>query len=246
MKFHWKYILRAEIPPRHPDWIPDEPVLKDRRGSERAFEQVISCSLPPHKDPQKNWDSLYALGTILEYTNRNSRILDAGATLSSRILPWLYLYGYRNLTGINPIFKKKIKRGAITYEKGDIMDTRFPDNSFDVITCLSVIEHGVDVESYLLECYRILKAGGLLITSTDYFDCPVDTGKKVAYGVPIRIFNRNDIEVLLDMAKMIGYTMKELDLKCNEKVVNWVQFDLKYTFLVFTLRKGEETILRDR
>ncbi len=237
MRLYWKHILKAAIPPRYPDWIPEGPVLKDRVSSRRAFEQVVSSGLPPHGDAPKNWDSLYALGKVLENTSHNGKVLDAGATLYSRILPWLYLFGYRDLTGINPIFGKTIRRGPIRYENGNVTATRFSDNTFDVITCLSVIEHGVDVEEYLRECFRILKPGGLLVTSTDYYATSIETAGMTAYGVPIHIFDKNEIIELLEKARQIGFSVPELDLNCEEKVVRWASYDLEYTFLVFKLKK---------
>ena len=82
---------------------------------------------------------------------------------------------------------------TIHYEPGDATDTRFDTESFDAITCLSVVEHGVDLDGYFREAARILKPGGALVTSTDYFPDPVDTAGKHAYGVPVKIFDRDEI-----------------------------------------------------
>jgi len=40
---------------------------------------------------------------------------------------------------------------------------------FDYITSLSVIEHGVNIQNYFKEMNRILKKGGVLLTSSDYW-----------------------------------------------------------------------------
>ena len=73
-------------------------------------------------------------------------------------------------------------------------ETRFDPETFDVVTCLSVVEHGVDLDGYFREAARILKPGGALVTSTDYYPDPIDTAGKHAYGVPVKIFNRAEIE----------------------------------------------------
>ncbi len=52
----------------------------------------------------------------------------------SRILPWLFLYGYKRLFGINLVFKEKTKRGPITYKHGDVTRTDYAPASFDAIT----------------------------------------------------------------------------------------------------------------
>ncbi|MFL5733608.1 MAG: methyltransferase domain-containing protein [Chloroflexia bacterium] len=41
----------------------------------------------------------------------------------------------------------------------------YPDGSFDGIICLDVLEHVADVRAVLLEMHRVLKLGGLVITS---------------------------------------------------------------------------------
>ncbi len=229
---------RAGRPTRLPDAPWHNAVLKSRREWEEALSQVRSLGLPPHPDDPKNWDSLAALDSILRRTDSTARDLDAGAELYSVILPWLYPYGYRRLTGINLAFRRAIRRGFIHYEPGDLTQTRFASNSFDAIFCLSVIEHGVDFEAYLGEMARLLRPGGVLITSTDYWCEPVDTGSQEAYGVPISIFSRQDIERGLELAREHDlYLASPPDLACYERAVQWERYGLAYTFLVFTIEK---------
>lgn len=213
-------------------------VLKTKDEWRAAKGEVIELGLKPYGDEPKNWDALAAVKCVLENTKSDAHILDAGAEIYSVILPWLYRYGYTNLTGINLVFDKPLKMGPIRYEYGDITSTRFEDNSFDAITCMSVIEHGVDVDRYLREMYRILRPGGLLITSTDYYSEPIDTMGKEAYGVPVRIFSRGDMRLLFDKAAEIGFVQTgEMDLECVEKAVTWKRLGLDYTFIVFALKK---------
>jgi SAM-dependent methyltransferase len=103
---------------------------------------------------------------------------------------------------------------------------------------MSVIEHGVPLVDYFREMHRILKPGGLLITSTDYFPTPIDTGKLVAHGAPIKIFTRDEIEAALRLAVETGFELTgEVNLDCDEKPVRWEQCNLDFTFVIFTLRK---------
>ena len=222
-----------------PRWAPGEnDVLKRRQQWFDALDQVVRLGLPHHLELPKNWDSLAALDCILRRTGREASILDAGSELYSVILLWLYLYGYHDLRGINLVFDRVIRRGPIVYEHGDITATRFDDGVFDVVTCLSVVEHGVDLKAYFREMSRVLKPNGLLITSVDYFETPIDTGGKEAYGGPIHIFSKEHMEAALDLAKDHGFeTTGALDLTCEEKAVHWRGVDLDYTFLVFTLVK---------
>jgi hypothetical protein len=85
---------------------------------------------------------------------------------------------------------------------------------------------------------RILKPKGILITSTDYYETPIDTKGQIAYGVPIHMFTKEEIEEALDISQKYGlFLTSPLDLTCSEKVVCWKQYDLQFTFLNFVLRK---------
>jgi len=213
-------------------------VLKSQGEVDRAISQVRKLGLPLMEDFPKNWDSLAALDLILKCTDKDARIFDAGGELYSMILPWLFLYGYRNLSAGNLVFQRPMNRGPIVYYHLDITQTGIEPETYDAITCLSVIEHRVDLRSYLCEMSRILKPGGILITSTDYFETQVDTRGQIAYGEPIHILTREEIAEALEIAAQFGFTPTgPLDLSTEEKVVYWKRYDIKYTFVVFSLRK---------
>jgi SAM-dependent methyltransferase len=212
--------------------------LKSRREWEQAFEEAKAARLPLHRGAEKNWDHLAAVFAILGSTTISARVLDAGAEFYSNVLPTLFAYGYRNLYGINLSFTAEARRGPIRYLPGDITRTEFADNFFDAVSCMSVIEHGVPLEGYLREMYRVLKPGGLLITSTDYYPTAVDTEGKMAHGAAIKIFTKPEIEAILRLAESVGFERTgEVDLECSERPVQWEKFGLEYSFVIFTLRK---------
>jgi SAM-dependent methyltransferase len=213
-------------------------VLRTHEEVSASVDQVRRLGLPESRLPGKNWDSLAALDVVLRMTGRDARIFDAGGETYSVILPWLSRYGYRNLVCGNISFASTFQRGPIRFELADITGTTYPDGHFDAITCLSVIEHGVDVGLYVREMSRILKPGGALVTSTDYYETPIDTRGYTAYGAPVRVFTKPEIVRMLEQAEDVGLTpLGPLDLTAGEKVVHWRRFDLRYTFLVCSLRK---------
>ncbi|HLI63644.1 MAG TPA: methyltransferase domain-containing protein [Terriglobales bacterium] len=238
----YRLCLRAQFGAATLSQSPGPPVtngtLKSKAEWQAAHANAVKLHLPLHRGAEKDWDHLAAVTTILAHTDRSARVLDAGAEIYSNVLPALFLYGYRDLYGINLSFTAATRRGPIRYIPGDLTRTPFSDGFFDAITCLSVIEHGVPLPAYFREMYRLLKPGGLLITSTDYYPTAIDTGGQSAHGAPIKIFNRAEIQTALDLACSIGFeTTGTIDLDCEEKPIRWESFGLEYSFVLFTLRK---------
>ena len=213
-------------------------VLRTQAEVDAALAEVQRLGLPPHGTTAKNWDSLVALDQILRHTTPSARVFDAGGEYYSRLLPWLALYGYGRLTAGNLAFNAPGSRGGITYAPMDLTRTPFRDAAVDAATCLSVLEHGVDIDAAFREFSRILAPGGRLVVSTDYWSTPVATGDAVVDGVPVRILTRADIEAWLETAARHGLDLAEpLDWTTGDPVVHWTRFDLRFTFIVFTLRK---------
>ena len=203
-----------------------------------AVAEVRSCGLPPHQDAPKNWDLLVALGMILDRTDRADPILEMGAPSYTRLLPWLALYGYRDLQGIDLVWKAPARTGPIRFQPMDLTRTTFPDRSFAAIACLSVVEHGVDIGAYMREAARLLRPGGLLVTSTDFWCEPIETADLTAYGGPVRIFTPADIAGWLPLAESVGLVpVRPLDLACDERVVTWERLGLRYTFANLVLER---------
>jgi SAM-dependent methyltransferase len=100
---------------------------------------------------------------------------------------------------------------------------------------MSVIEHGVDTAAFFCEMRRILKPGGLLVISTDYWDGPLDAGDRMLFGVPQKIFNREEVEGLVNTASRHGFKLLgQPDFSCRDRVVAWN--GLNYTFLIMSFR----------
>jgi len=239
----WRRLVRdgAALPPRRPDarwrgWV--NRALIDATQVEAAVAEVTRCGLPPHNDRPKNWDLLVALGAILEHTRPADPVLEMGAPRYSRLLPWLALYEYRALDGIDLVFEAEMRDGPIRYRPMDLTATTFPDRSFAAIACLSVVEHGVDMERYLAEAGRLLRPGGVLVTSTDFWCEPVDVAGRDAYGGQVRIFGPDDLAGWLEIAARHGLEpLRPLDLRCGERVVTWERLGLRYTFANVVLRR---------
>ena len=232
----WKFGTARPPVLREPD-LPNR-VLQSSAELREASDFGRRHRLPLHRADAKNWDHLAAVKAVLSTASPVARILDAGAEMYSNVLPALYACGYRKLWGMNLSFADPARRGSIQYLRGDITRTGFRDGFFDAVTCMSVIEHGVPLRAYFTEMFRVLKPGGLLITSTDYYPDPIDTAGKAAHGAPIQIFCRREAEETIALAQSCGFeTTGTIDLSTSSRLIRWEEYALEYTFLIFTLRK---------
>lgn len=200
------------------------------------FEQlVLQEGWPNRLDKCKNWDNYKAVCAISDrHPGKQSVILDAGGFAASTLLPCLQKMGYKNLTSANldgPVPPKM--EGNIIYTRGDITATKYPEQYFDAVGCMSVIEHGVNLNAFFSEMKRIIRIGGTLIVSTDYWkDKVVNEKGIVAYGVPILIYSAEEILELITIAANNSFklTSDPLDLEVEEHTVSWHGFE--YTFVI--------------
>jgi SAM-dependent methyltransferase len=237
-----QHIAPAAPGPRgEPTDTRDHAVLQSVAEWRAASQTARRLGLPVHPDPPKTWDTLLAISTVLRHTPRHGRILDAGGERYSALLPSLQRYGYSDLHAINLAFRRLTRRGPIHYRPGDATRTGWPARSAHAITCLSVVEHGVDLDALFAEAARLLVPGGILAISTDYWPTPVDTSGQVAYGVPIKIFGGDELRGWFARAARHGFaptTAVPRDLFTAvpaERAVTWRRFGLRYTFAFLTL-----------
>jgi len=170
-------------------------------------------------------------------------MLDAGACRDpgspSVFLPSLAKMGFTDLTGCNidePEPGETVR--GVRYEYCDIERMRYPEEKFQFVACLSCIEHGIDWRKYFIETARVLRPGGYLFTSFDYWFNPVDTKGQRAFGAPIKIFTSQDVMQMAVFAKECGLNlMKRPILDCKEAVVEWM--GMKYTFMNLLMKKDQ-------
>jgi SAM-dependent methyltransferase len=228
---------------RRPEPVPPTDILSTTAEYERAVDECRRLRLPLHYDRPKNWDAQGSVSTILHEVGTDARVLDAGAARYSPVLPWLHIFGVRELVGNNLEFTRTTTHGTVRFEPGDITATQYRDGWFDAITCLSVIEHGVPLEAFVAESARILRPGGLLVVSTDYDRDPPDTSGQTAYGVPVKIFGPEDILKFVELARAEGLELVgEPKLNHEQRPVRWSRTGLDYTFIRLTFsRRGHSS-----
>jgi len=198
---------------------------------------------------------------IIIKADKKSFVLDVGCN-DSPILPMLKRLGFKNLYGCDLVLQPRYKRNFMNtiywlYKREykpvvdmhndkhlelsiqSLEETNYQSNTFDFVTSLSVIEHGVDIHKYFMEMNRILKKGGFLLTSTDYWLEKITNTKRVlSKGTPDKIFDRSEIEAAVIIAEKYGLNLiGPIDYSFMDKVVHWDQTGLDYTFIFFAMKK---------
>ncbi len=213
-------------------------VLKNWQEIGDATLSLQRKGLPTHSDTRKNWDLSLLYETIAS-ENRNSRIVDLGCSPGCTLV-FLISLGFTNLYGID--FDLDFNGGrnfpANLYQ-GDLTDTTFESDFFDVAISISVIEHGVDLKDLFNEVNRILKNDGLLFLTTDYWAKKQDVGEINPLGLPWKVFSEADIQELIDIAQDYGFCLNE-DINipsCSERTIIWQ--GIEYTFIALIFKKKE-------
>lgn len=133
------------------------------------------------------WEAMWALAHA--QLKPGLKVLDVGAENSFMPIylaaqgaevfvadKWLGSYGeFFEANALGQCFSRafviKVKRddgssSRVTYQKQDATRLEFPDNTFDLVLCLSVIEHIVEDSLAASEMGRVLKPGGMLVITT--------------------------------------------------------------------------------
>ena len=104
------------------------------------------------------------LAALLEGVSPGERVLDAGCG-SGRTLDELTRYGTAHGVELNPLGLAAARGRGHRVEEARVETIPFDDGSFDLVTCLDVIEHTDDDVVALSELRRVTRPGGHLVVS---------------------------------------------------------------------------------
>lgn len=216
--------------------LTESSVLKSKDEISFYSYLVKELGFEGHHDFQKNWDTLKSFLNIAVKVHKDDPILDAGSSGNSAILRWLTRVGYKNLYACDLREKnKQYTKTNVQFSIQDLTKTNYPDSYFSSITCISVIEHGVDILHFFNEMRRICKIGGQLLVSTDYWDSPISTDGIYPYGEnfgQMKVMNKSDIVNLIEISIQNGFKLKNnFSLETNERCVRWERVNREYTFI---------------
>lgn len=105
-------------------------------------------------------------------------------------------------------YAQKRNISGAAFHVGSALELNFPDESFDVVTLVEVIEHMPDQSRVIHEAARVLKPGGLILLSTPNAECyPWLFDERVRF-IAYRILGRkpvdkDDLLTLSELKQMI-------------------------------------------
>jgi SAM-dependent methyltransferase len=189
-------------------------------------------------DHVKSWDVLKTVHFIETNVPSGAAILDLGA-FASELPCILHQLNYSNVVGVdlNPDIRNMPYANSVRYEVADFMHTPFANESFDVISAISVIEHGYNNKLLLQELSRLLRVGGYFIASFDYWPEKIKSDGITIFGMDWRIFSEQEVRSLVQEAREYGLMLPgNLDLNSAERAISCAGRD--YTFAWLVLRKN--------
>ncbi len=120
--------------------------------------------------PSKRWEYPWALQRA--ELRRGARVLDAGCGAS--IFPVYLAQAGMHTSACDleiPVGLGELHGVAIDYRRADLLHLPFETAEFDAVFCISVIEHlpRDAAQAALQELGRVLRPGGRLLLTTDYY-----------------------------------------------------------------------------
>lgn len=214
-------------------------ILRTRKEVDECTAYLKERGLMSHVFTCKDFDIANICKDI-----KHGDTLDMGSN-GSFILPNLVKMGIMGRKCGIDLGKPEYDLTGIDYVQGDLMVSPYEDNSFDTITCLSVIEHEVDFDKLAKEVARLLRPGGVLYITFDYWDPKVDTtdvGTKL-YGLKWTILDRADAERLISCMGANGLTLSPtspMNWNTTDAVINpqfCAPYGKMYTFAIMKFVK---------
>jgi 2-polyprenyl-3-methyl-5-hydroxy-6-metoxy-1,4-benzoquinol methylase len=230
-------------------------ILSSKDDQETARKTAQAFKLCPSPDRTKAWDNILAVQELLSL-DRRVAILDVGCR-SGILLTWLNQLGFEHLWGVDtrlpfPPLRVSLQRLDMQtffacssllvqhwrrLRRAAAEHLPFADAQFEIVTCMSVLEHGVNQEQFLKEVWRLLKPSGTLILSTDYWHEATPRSSRL-FAQPDVIFDPESIQKFLELASSAGFQVPRLDPRPDVIAEPPIEFDgARYTFLYMVLTK---------
>lgn len=224
-------------------------VLRSKAEIDQAATYLAEHKLSKHHDRLKNWD-LALLHQVIKTVPKSAKIIDLGCS-GLAALKFLHFLKFRDIYGIDlTVTPREIRIQKFMMLKslslklpfhltaGDLTKTNHPAEFFDVAACISVIEHGVDLQAFFRETSRIVTPQGYLFITTDYW--PEKMAVKAderPCGLDYNIFSRDEVLQLIELAGRHGFSLLENSEILDPLETNILGEPYRHTFVCLVFRK---------
>ncbi len=187
--------------------------LKNKKEVERSVSFLKRNGFIPHPCEPKNWDLSYILPQICD-----GNFLDLGSW-ESYILENVIRKGVQGMKfGIDLQRPVRLIEG-VNYLVGDMVATGLPSGFFRNISCVSVLEHGVDIGRFVSEAARLLQDRGRLFVTFDYWD-PKVTPANGLYGLDWQPLDKQSVNMLIQACRRNDlFRVSQMDWRIEEAVI---------------------------
>ncbi len=225
-------------------------VLQGWQEIGEAILELQRHALPTHSTPQKNWDHFLLRNASAELP-RDAAIVDLGCG-DGYTLAFLHALGFKNLVGLDlglgwrlrarqlvTMWRERTLERPYRLQVASMTAIPLASASIDLALSVSAIEHGVDLSAFLAESSRVLKPGGRLFVTTDYWETKLSTNPATrVYGLPWQVFDREQVSELVRTAERHALRLRIATPlpACSERPVTWQ--GVSYTFVALEFRKA--------
>jgi len=210
--------------------------LQNQDEVEQCTAYLRSNGYVSHSLSCKDWDLAHVLSII-----GDGNVLDMGSSDSYILKNLALTKRVGTLHGID-LREPDFRVPNVGYTIGDLTDTEYQDGSFDYITCLSVLEHGVRLSAFCAEVSRLLSAAGTIFLTFDYWN-PKVTPKTSLYGLEWAPLDKQELTNVIEEFRRCGLTLtQDINWKSQTDVIRDGYFSpevgVSYTFGLIVLRKA--------
>lgn len=150
------------------------------------WQKRVEARLEEEKLDSERMKDLQAL-LHLSFYNQKQCIVGAGTAGLALVLKRTYhcdVYGVEPSEEEFSIIEERCREEGINpehfkKERGEKMS--FPDNEFDVVHCITVLEHVQSIEQCIHEMLRVVKPGGYIYIDTPNYAFPYEAHYKIVF-----------------------------------------------------------------
>ncbi len=207
--------------------------LRSQGEIDEAIAFLRRYGYVPHVCEPKNWDLAHIIPAITQ-----GNVLDMGSRGSYLLRNMVLKHIRGELYGVD--YRKSYTWG-VKFISGNLVDTKLPDNFFQAITCLSVIEHEVDIVKLAHEAARLLQKDGRFFITFDYAEPKIVPEKKL-FGLEWWPLDRAALLQLIHECEKNGlYLTQPMDWTTGDAVIRDGYYSpeakMSYTFGMVVFEK---------